>query len=83
MTIEERTKRINEAEKKLREVENLRVACLTREEQYKAEVNKSIEELEKLGTSPENAEQKIKELENEMNSLLTEIENNIPSDLLK
>lgn len=82
LTKEERISKINYAEKVLREAENVRVASLTREEQYSKEIKKCEEELAKLGATPETAEAKILELENEMDSLLKEIENNLPLQLL-
>lgn len=80
---EERIKKINYAEKVLREAENVRVASVTREEQFTKEIKKCEEELEKLGTTPETAEAKINELENEMDNLLKTIEENLPIELLK
>ena len=83
LTKEERIQKINYAEKVLREAENVRVASITREEQFSNEIKKCEEELAKLGTTPEEAESKINELENEMDSLLKTIEENLPIELLK
>lgn len=82
LTKEERISKINYAEKVLREAENVRVASVTREEQYAKEIKKCEEELSKLGATPETAEAKILELENEMDKLLKDIEENLPIELL-
>jgi ATP-dependent exoDNAse (exonuclease V) alpha subunit len=83
LTKEERISKINNAEKILRIAENERVASVTREEQFTKEIKKCEDELAKLGTTPETAETKIKELEEEMDRLLKEIEDNLPVELLK
>lgn len=80
---EERIQKINYAEKVLREAQNVKVASITREEQYNKEIEKCKEELLKLGTTPEDAPNKIKALEDEMDSLLREIEGNLPVELLR
>lgn len=83
LTKEERIAKINYAEKVLKEAENVRVASITREEQYNKEIKKCEEELINLGTTPSEAENKIKELENEMDSILKEIESALPIELLR
>ena len=83
LTKEQRIAKINNAEKILREAENERVASITREEQFTKNIKDCEAELAKLGATPENAEAKIKELEEEMDKILKEIENNLPVDLLR
>ena len=80
---EERISKINYAEKVLKEAQNVKVASITREEQYNKEIEKCKEELLKLGTTPEEAPNKIKALEDEMDSLLREIESKLPIELLR
>ena len=60
---EERISKINYAEKVLKEAQNVKVASITREEQYNKEIEKCKDELLKLGTTPEEAPNKIKALE--------------------
>ena len=83
LTKEQRTKKIEEAEKIVREAEALRTASLTMKEQYEKDLKACEEELVKLGTTPEEVDNKIKEVSEEMDSLLKEIEENLPIDLLK
>lgn len=80
---EERIAKINNAEKILREAEKEKVASITREEQYNKEIKKCEEELAKLGTTPEDAPNKIKALEDEMDNLLRDIEAKLPVDVLR
>lgn len=83
LTKEQRTKKIENAEKIVREAEALRTASLTMKEQYEKDLKSCEEELVKLGTTPENVENKIKEVSEEMDSLLKEIEDNLPIELLQ
>lgn len=43
----------------------------------------SVENLKKLGVSPENAEKELEKINDEIEVLLKDIEDNIPLDLLK
>ena len=83
LTKEQRTKKIEEAEKIVREAEALRTASLTMKEQYEKDLKTCEEELVKLGTTPDKVEEKIKEVSEEMDTLLKEIEDNLPIELLK
>ncbi len=83
LTKEERIKKIEEAEKIVKEAESLRTASFTMKQQYEKDLKECEEELNKLGTTPEKVDEKIKEVEEEMDTLLKEIEENLPIDLLK
>lgn len=83
MINEDNIKKIDEAEKKLRQLESLKASSVTKADLYKNDLEKSKEELLKLGTTPENAKNKLQEIEDEMNKLLQEIESNLPMDLLE
>lgn len=83
MTKEQRTKKIETAEKMVREAEALRTASLTMKEQYEKDLKVCEDELVKLGTTPDKVEEKIREVALEMDSLLKEIEENLPLELLR
>lgn len=83
LTKEQRTQKIEDAEKIVREAEALRTASLTMKEQYQKDLKNCEEELVKLGTTPDKVEEKIKEVSEEMDTLLKEIEENLPIELLK
>ncbi len=83
LTKEQRTKKIEDAEKMVREAEALRTASLTMKAQYEKDLKACEEELAKLGTTPEEVDNKIKEVSEEMDTLLKEVEENLPIDLLR
>ena len=80
---EDRIKKIENAEKIVREAESLRTASITMKEQYEKDLKKCEEEVIKLGTTPEKIDEKIEEITKEMDELLKEIEENLPIELLK
>ena len=83
MDKERRIKDISEAEKILKASEDLRNEALTKKKMYEESLKEKEEALKKLGTTPEEAEAKIKELELEIEKDLQFIRDNLPIDLLK
>lgn len=83
ITKNERIDKINKAEKTVREAESLRTSAIALKEQHTTDLKRYEEELKKLGTTPDEAQNKINEIEEEMDSLLKEIEDNLPIELLK
>ena len=80
---EERINKINTADKLVREAEGIRAASIAMKEQYEKDREESENELLKLGTNKDEAENKLKELDLEMNALLETIEKEMPVELLK
>ncbi len=81
---------IAETQAKLAKAEELiEITKKTREDAIKAKTESKTkldmckEELAKLGVTPENAQDELERLENEIKSELTNIMNNIPVELLK
>lgn len=83
MTKEERIKKINETEKILKVTEDFRNSAITKKKMHEETLKEKEEALKKLGTTPEEAENKIKELNEEIEKDLETINNGLPIELLK
>lgn len=77
------TQKIVELEKQIKVTEDMRTEALTKKKMYEESLKEKEEALKKLGTTPENAEEKMKELEASINEKIKFMEDNLPLDLLR
>ena len=80
---EKRIKEINETEKILKASEDLRNEALTKKKMYEEQLKEKEDALKKLGTTPEEAENKIKELDMKIEKDIEYIKSQLPIELLK
>ena len=80
---EERIKEINEAEKILKITEDLRNEAITKKKMYQEQLKEKEAQLKELGTTIDDAEAKLKELNEEYEKDLKFIMDSLPVDLLK
>lgn len=81
-TKENLTNELQRVEKAIRASENLRQSALTKKGMYEEELKKKDEQLRELGTTPEQAEEDLRQIDVTIEKKLQEIENMIPFDLL-
>lgn len=77
------TQKIAELEKQIKVTEDMRTEALTKKKMYEESLKEKEEALKKLGTTPEAAEEKMKELEASINEKIKFMEDNLPLDLLR
>jgi len=75
--------KMTEVEKYIKVTEAVRTEAMTKEKLYTESLKEKEEALKELGTTPEEAESKIKKLEDEIAADLVFIEENLPIELLK
>lgn len=77
------TQKIAELEKQIKVTEDMRTEALTKKKMYGESLKEKEEALKKLGTTPETAEDKMKELEASINEKIKFMEENLPLELLR
>ena len=82
-TKEDRIKEINEAEKILKITEDLRNEAITKKKMYEEQLKEKELQLKELGTTVEDAEKKLLELDKEYEEDLKFVMDNLPIELLK
>lgn len=74
--------RLAEAERLIEITKKTREEAIKKKTESQTKLEMSKEELLKLGITPENAEAELEKLQNEILAELSDVENNIPKDLL-
>ena len=82
-TKEDRIKEINEAEKILKITEDLRNEAITKKKMHEEQLKEKELQLKELGTTVEDAEKKLLELDKEYEEDLKFVMDNLPIELLK
>ncbi|MCX7885385.1 MAG: hypothetical protein N2448_10230 [Caloramator sp.] len=73
--------KLNELKNKIEVYKNKKIKAETRLEQLQIQKDAIIKELDDLGVTPENLENEINKLDNEIKELIDKIESMLPSDV--
>lgn len=83
MTKEQLTEELAKAEKAIQMAEQLRQKALAQKDVYEQQLKEVEAELQAMGIQPESAKEEIAKLEEEIEMLMTRLNELIPYDLLK
>ena len=83
MTKEQITTKIAECENLINITKKARDDALVAQAQSQTKLDASLETLKKYGVTPENAESELAKISKEIDALFAELENSIPTDILK